>query len=208
MISFLVIVSFLSFGFPALVGGQKNGETIRQSETDIINHEFCFSCLDEKDQERKQSLREVHSYAELQIDPPVPLPSSFTICSSVMTTYGTNHYLMFFGLLGKDQNKWLSAALYVHKNVLSTTLFYGIKNAEKKLPPIFPHQWVRSCMAINTESGLLQWVVDGALVENNIVDQIKDPMNRPTNLVGNLILGNNNFKKQTSKMFILLSFLK
>ena len=60
-------------------------------------------------------------------------------------------------------------------------------------------QWVRSCMAINTESGLLQWVVDGALVENNIVDQIKDTMNRPTNLVGNLILGNNNFKKANFK---------
>ena len=195
MISFLVIVSFFSFGFSALVNVQKNEQTVnqRQSKTDIVSLEFCYSCLDEKNQERKQSLSEVHSYAELKMNSQHPLPSSFTICSSVMTTYGTDHYLMFFGLLGTDQNQWLSAALYVHesKNVLSTILFYGIKNADKKLPPVFPYQWVRSCMAINTESGLVQWVVDGTLVENKIIDEIKDPLNRPTNLVGNLILGTN-----------------
>ena len=194
MISFLLIVLFFSFGFSALVDVQKNEETISpmQRETNIVSHEFCYSCLDEKNQERKQSLSEIHSYAKLKMNHSDPLPSSFTICSSVMTTYGTDHYLMFFGLLGTDQNQWLSAALYVHesKDVLSTILFYGIKNADKKLPPVFPHQWVRSCMAINTKSGLIQWVVDGTLVENNIIDQIKDPMNRPTNLVGNLILGN------------------
>ena len=196
MISFLVVASFSSFGFAALVDVQKNEETLRQrpSETEILNFEFCYSCLDERNQERKESLREVHSYAELATSPTDPLPSSFTICSSVMTTFGTDHYLMFFGLLGQDQNQWLSAALYLHEseNVLSTILLYGIKNADKTLgEDIFPHQWVRSCMAINTESGLLQWVVDGTLVENNIIDQIKDPLNRPTNLVGNMILGNN-----------------
>ena len=168
------------------------------SETDLINFEFCYSCLDEKNQERKESLREVHSYAELEITSPLdPFPSSFTICSSVMTTFGTDHYLMFFGLLGQNQNQWLSAALYLHEseNVLRTTLFYGIKNANTTLPPIFPHQWVRSCMAINTESGLLQWVVDGILVEDSVIDEIKDPMNRPTNLVGNVILGKKNYLK-------------
>ena len=196
MISFLV-VSFFSFGFSASVDVQKNEETLRQrpSETEIINFEFCYSCLDEKNQERKESLRELHSYVELEISSKDPLPPSFTICSSVMTTFGTDHYLMFFGLLGQDENQWLSAALYLQesKHVLSTILLYGIRNADKTLSPIFPHQWVRSCMAINTESGLLQWVVDGTLVENNVIDEIKDPMNRPTNLVGNLILGKQKF---------------
>ena len=100
---------------------------------------------------------------------------------------------MFFGLLGTDKNQWLSAALYVpeSKNILSTILLYGIKNADKKLPPVFPYQWVRSCMAINTESGLVQWVVDGTIVENKIIEELKNPLNRPTNLDGNLILGNN-----------------
>ena len=46
-------------------------------------------------------------------------------------------------------------------------------------------------MAINTESGLVQWVVDGTLVENNTIDEIKDPKNRTTTLVGKIILGNN-----------------
>ena len=199
MTSFLVVVSFFLFGFSALVDAQKNEETIRErpSEIDIINHEFCYSCLDERNQERKESLREVHSYAELATSPKNPLPPSFTICSSVMTTSGTDHYLMFFGLLGRDQNQWLSAALYLHEseNVLSTILLYGIRNAASQSFPIFPHQWVRSCLAINTESGLLQWVVDGTLVEDSIIDEIKDPINRPTNLVGKMILGNNHFLK-------------
>ena len=161
--------------------------------TDIISHEFCYSCLGEKNQERKQSLTDLDSYVELENKPTDSLPASFTICSSVMTTQGTDHYLMFFGLLGEDGNQWLSAALYIHEstNVLRTSLFYGIKNADKKLPPIFPFQWVRGCMAINTESGLVQWVVDGTLVENNTIDEIKDPKNRTTNLVGKIILGNN-----------------
>ena len=58
-------------------------------------------------------------------------------------------------------------------------------------------------MAINTESGLLQWVVDGILVENNVIDEIKDPMNRPTNLVGNMILG-----KEIIQNIKLFPFLK
>ena len=192
MSPFLVIVSFLSFGSSSLVYGQ-NKETIGRTHTDIISHEFCYSCLGEKNQERKQSLTDLDSYVELENKPTDSLPASFTICSSVMTTQGTDHYLMFFGLLGEDGNQWLSAALYIHEstNVLSTSLFYGIKNADKKLPPIFPFQWVRGCMAINTESGLVQWVVDGALVENNTIDEIKDPKNRTTTLVGKIILGNN-----------------
>ena len=115
MLPFLVIVSFFSFGSSSLVDSQDK-ETIGRMHTDIISHEFCYSCLGEKNQERKQSLTDLDSYVELGNKPTDSLPASFTICSSVMTTQGTDHYLMFFGLLGEDGNQWLSAALLVLEN--------------------------------------------------------------------------------------------
>ena len=54
----------------------------------VVNHEFCYSCLSEEENEEKESLEEVPTYAQLERDPLADLPSSFTICSSVMTTYG------------------------------------------------------------------------------------------------------------------------
>ena len=124
-------------------------------------------------------MEEVHTYAELKRDPRADLPSSFTICSNVMTTYGSEQ--TFFTLLGKDGNKWLTPFLMV----ADRTSFSYVKWAGVKLPPVFAHQWVRSCIAVNTESGLLQWVVDGALVENATVAQVKD--SKKTSLLTSLV---------------------
>ena len=45
-------------------------------------------------------------------------------------------------------------------------------------------------MAVNSESGLLQWVVDGTLVEDSIdVPHVRDTKNKPTNLTGKIVLG-------------------
>ena len=44
-------------------------------------------------------------------------------------------------------------------------------------------------MAVNSESGLLQWVVDGTLVENATVTHVKDNPNKPTDLTGMIVLG-------------------
>ena len=44
-------------------------------------------------------------------------------------------------------------------------------------------------MAVNSETGLLQWVVDGTLVENVIVDQVKDRKNMPSDISGKIVLG-------------------
>ena len=79
-------------------------------------------------------------------------------------------------MLGKDGNCWLTLSLSL---VDDKTTFYhqlttSAKYADVKLPPVFAHQWVRSCVAINSETGLLQWVVDGTLVENAIFAHVKD----------------------------------
>ena len=52
--------------------------------TYVVNHEI------EKEEDDKDTLEEVHTYAQFKRDPRANLPSSFTICSSVMTTYYKN----------------------------------------------------------------------------------------------------------------------
>ena len=83
----------------------------KADKTYVVNHEFCSSCLSEEENENKETLEELHTYAELKNDPRADLPSSFTICSNVMTTYGSEQ--TFFTLLGKDGNKWLTPFLMV-----------------------------------------------------------------------------------------------
>ena len=96
-----------------------------------------------------------------------------------MTTHGIVSanvaWQMFFNLLGKDGTVWLKSLFSVAE---TTTSFLHVHWAEVKLPLVFPNQWVRSCMAIDAEKGFLQWVVDGVLVENATVDQLKDIENK------------------------------
>ena len=87
------------------------GRTSKAAKTYVVNHEFCSCCLSEGDYEHKETLGEVHTYAQLEQDSYADLPPSFTICSSVMTTYGSKQ--MLFNLLGNDGNKWLGSFLKV-----------------------------------------------------------------------------------------------
>ena len=145
--------------------------------TYVVNHEFCSSCLSEEENEWKETLEEVHTYAQLKKDHRADLPSSFTVCSGAMTTYGRKQ--MLFNLSGKKGNKWLGPFMQVGED---KTSFYHGEWAKVKLPPVFAHQWVRSCMAVNSESGLLQWVVDGTVVEDTTVAHVEDTKNKPTDL--------------------------
>ena len=142
---------FLVFGKIANANAGKNLEkSAKAATTYVVNYEFCSSCLSEEENEWKETLEEVHTYAQLKKDPRADLPSAFTICSSVMTTYRRRQ--MLFNLLGNDGNKWLGSAFQV---VDDETSFYHGGWAKVKLPPVFAHQWVKSCMSVNSESGHL-----------------------------------------------------
>ena len=120
-----------------------------KAKTYVVNLEFCRSCLSEKEAGSKDSYKEVNTYAELKHDPRGDLPAAFTICSSVMATYGITH--IFFNILGKDGNSWLQPLVTVvgsKKHPFYAMKFYHVKWLKVKLPPVFAHQWVRSCMAI------------------------------------------------------------
>ena len=154
-------------------------KSIAEAKTYTINYEFCLSCLSSEEKEGRDTLEEVYAYALLKKDPTGSLPPSFTICSSSMTTYGS--YQIMFSLLGKDGNSWLGTFLKVADK---TTSFYHGKWSEVKLPPVFAHQWVRSCFSVDSELCRFQWVVDGILVKSDTIAGFK---NKPTNL--KIVLG-------------------
>ena len=181
-------------GFKKWETNTKNEEKIRPKRsgnrlnTDVVNHEFCLSCRTGSEKRRKEALEDVHTYAELKTDPVASLPSAFTICSTAVTTYGP--YLLFFTLIGNDGNQLFGARVRQLSNSgLGKRFFYNNNWASVERMPVFPNQWVRSCIALNTASGLVQWVVDGILMENNTLADIKDSKNLPTDLTGKIILG-------------------
>ena len=156
--------------------------------TKVLSHTFCWSCLTPGEKEDKMSLNEVHTYAQLKRDPKASLPSSFTICSAIMSPYG--HPQLFFSLLGNHGNQtWRAGMDVVDRPGGLRTQFFHKKSTSWISLPVFSFQWVRSCMAINTESGLLQWVVNGLLVENSTLEELKDAKMFPTDLSRKIILG-------------------
>ena len=195
-----LIILILSSAVRADEGLQSKGNVSRvefrskyekPSNTYVVNYEVDQDHpLSSKKKFKKRPLNKIPTHAQLIRDPRADLPSAFSICSSVMTTHGIVSanvaWQMFFNLLGKDGTVWLRSLLSVAK---TATSFLHVHWAEVKLPLVFPNQWVRSCMAINAETGFLQWVVDGVLVENATVDQLKDIENKPTDLSGRIVLG-------------------
>ena len=106
---FYIFVHYEAHGLKSLGKTFKNGDEIEiknsanvAAGTYVINHEYCLA---KEDKVGKETLEEVHTYARLKYDPHASLPSSFTICSAAMTTYGAEQ--RFFMVLGKDGNVWL-----------------------------------------------------------------------------------------------------
>ena len=183
---FGIYTAILLVIFPQVMADAIEGTSpAAKSKTYVVNLEFCRSCLSKEEAGSKDSYKEVNTFAELKHDPRADLPAAFTICSSAMTTYGWTKLL--FNILGKDGNSWLQPFLGISS--LKTNL-YHVKWLKVKLPPVFAHQWVRSCMAIDSESGLLQWVVDGVLVHNATLELLRNnSANKPKDLTGKIVLG-------------------
>ena len=73
-----------------------NQETKAVSTTKMVNIKFCYSChtMEEilKIGSNKNTLEEIHTYAELQNDPKASLPDLFTTCFNSMITYDNFHW--------------------------------------------------------------------------------------------------------------------
>ena len=99
------------------IHGFENQQTIPTTKFAVINHDFCFSCRG------KVSLKDVDTYSELKYDPRASLPSSFTICVSVLvTTYNVDPSL--FTLLGNDGRPWFSATIKYFAKFVGKQFYY------------------------------------------------------------------------------------
>ena len=56
-----------------------------------------------------------------------------------------------------------------------------------KIPPVFPNEWIRSCLSVDTNSGLITWVAEGTHVLTTKSEEVKQEHSR--NLSKRVILG-------------------
>ena len=164
--------------------GASGGEG--QNTLDVISFEST-------ENDWKESFPGVEAYARLVRDPTASLDSSFTLCSTISSP--TPEYQVFFTLLDTGGGHFLSAAFNNNEEkqgalpvlAIGHKPTYHYSNVSGWL---FPTQWVRSCLAVSTDSGLVRWVVDGQLVEDRLVDTLQEASGqRPTDLTGAILLG-------------------
>ena len=155
--------------------------------TTVINHAFCGTDLPSEAKEVMKSLRDVHTYAELKNDLSSSLPDKFTICSTIMPTSCTSvNYPLFFNILdnnlGSLMGAWLSISIESEMGIDAST---WSTSARPGIPPTFPYQWTRSCMAIDRTYGSIDWVIEGnqVLKSKNVTDLKKIPKNLSNKLV-------------------------
>ena len=179
----LFVLLFVSSNLFNGIRGSKNHPNKSATKLAVINHELCKSSP-----KGVSSLKEVPTYSELKYDPRASLPSSFTICLSVLVM--TNSLRPLFTLLGSDDQPWFSAEIE-RITPFDVRRFWdrvASKYAKTDTIWMFPNQWVRICLTFNTTSGLVQWAARGELVGNTTLAE-KIANNAPTDLSGKVILG-------------------
>ena len=178
-------------------------QEVKATKTSVISHEMCWSCISAEDQRKNDegsTLENIHTYAELKHDPRASLPSSFTICATVLSSVESFTYnSVFFTLLGKDGDQMFHAQILQLSETSGKRFWYYNHFGNLDTMPVFPNQWVKSCIALNTVSGLVQWVARGVLVDNSTAPGITDSKRIPTDLTGKIILGAFHYQKWLSR---------
>ena len=94
-----------------------------------------------------ESLREARTYVELKTGSQDSLPSSFTICVSVLvTTY--NRWPLLFTLVGKDGGQWFAAHIArwveIQGQIFDKSYLYTNANqfAQVDTISVFPNEWI------------------------------------------------------------------
>ena len=138
-------------------------------------------------------LEDLAAYIELRTDPTNLLPSAFTICSSAKSSTGD---IIFFALLGEDGNQVLSAhfsndaARRRGQKQTNSVLFVSETLVVVPTPVlVFPQEWLRSCLALSSESGQVHWVVEGEVLVNKTFEVLTEETLLPLALDGRLLFG-------------------
>ena len=161
--------------------------------TNVVSLTFCESSLPAEEKMGKERLEKVHTFAQLKDDPLASLPDSFSVCSTIMIK-GCQSYIwpMFFNIL--DNNKDQFMAPFLSYGVIQSRLMIAFNQGDSqtligKVPPLFPNQWTKSCMAVNATSGLINWVVEGTLVFSSEFEEMKNSKSQPKDLGKKIVLG-------------------
>ena len=197
-----LVAALLSGGLSCAIATLKTGHLSNSSaetQTYVVSHEFCENKLTAEEKMSKSSIRQVHTYAELRND--LILPASFTICSSLMTTECPSTFTrVLFNILDEFGNQLLAAKVVMldragkAHSIFKIAFSQGTTVSDLKAP-LFSYQWMRSCLAIDTKSGVVDWVVDGTLVLSTKSEEITSQKAMTKNL--KLILGAESFKDST-----------
>ena len=144
---------------------------------------------------QRETLNDIPSYILLKEDGIRLLPRTFTICSSASSSIGE---IVLFTLLNDDGNQVLNgffsneAGNETKSKKESETGFFISGtwiSTPSALGVVFPQEWVRSCLALSTKSGLAQGVVEGQLVVNQTFELLTQEGVLPRNLRNRLLLG-------------------
>ena len=185
-----------------LVSAENDGQltTVKESDvkhqndntTILLNH--LIQHTSSVNLVQRETLNDIPSYILLKEDRLSLLPRTFTICSTASSSIGE---IVLFTLLNDDGNQVLNGffsneAVRTKGKKESETGFF-ISGAWISTPSalglVFPQEWVRSCLALSTESGLAQGVVEGQLVLNQTFEILTQDGVLPRNLRNRLLLG-------------------
>ena len=196
----VVIILFCLICFTLIEASRKivnpKNEPIKHPKVASVEGiDFCYGCLKGNEKGYKKNYKQLPVYAVLSSNHKASFGPSFTICMSVTNPAGQEQ--SFFSILDQDENVTIQA--YLMNDVERATLFliFGTNVAHSpniSVPLVFPYQWVRSCLAMSSQSGHVQWVIDGRVVENTTLEALQEVSeNIPKNLTGKLLLGANRF---------------
>ena len=161
MSTFILYLYLLIQNFAVKAASLENENTDLRKTTNVVSHMTDIS------------------FAVLSHDPQANLPSSFTICSTIMAPNIRTRVLVFFNILDEVANlsskSALSALIRITDTMEGPALTFNWEQQWKKLENngeefhAFSHQWIKSCAAYNLVSGLYQVVADGILVVNSTI---------------------------------------
>ena len=189
-----VVILLLHAAEASKVVGQTQPATSNEKENTTTVLQHVVKHLSPGDMIIGKRLEDLPAYVELGEDPVNLLPPAFTICSTAMALTGD---IVFFTLLDEEGKQVLSVHLSndeVRKNGRrqSNPAIFVVDSASLALPVLglfFPQSWVRSCLAVSTYSGLVQWVAEGELVTNRTLEVLTQEGVLPQALAGKLLLG-------------------
>ena len=149
---------------------------------------------------------EIDDFATVSIDPNGNLPSSFTVCSSLFLAQKIHHYHsgLFFLLtstredgvpffytfdMSSETKQWHSTG-----HIANGAYKYG----HTEFKPLIFNIWYHHCAGIDTVSGHVTSVLQGHLMYDQIIKEIKNSTElKPKSLKENLIIGKSSVDGKT-----------